>query len=217
MKRWIAALATVIVLCATGQANAAIQYVLGDVDDGLYDGVGSIDDVYFDPDWYDSVSGVTGWPRCDFDIWEANRERPFTFLFELDETEQVVAAELTLRIRAVDHAYESDRVYLESLDYNHSFVDLGWTPLTTGGEPWTYSGAEFVTRTLDLSDFLGDNLLPLLQDGQLNVMLQDDCVIDYATLTLDVAPIPEPSTLIIWSLLGSLGIGFGWWRRRKAA
>jgi hypothetical protein len=29
--------------------------------------------------------------------------------------------------------------------------------------------------------------------------------------------VPEPSTLIIWSLLGSLGISIGWWRRRKAA
>ena len=31
------------------------------------------------------------------------------------------------------------------------------------------------------------------------------------------ASIPEPSTLIIWSLLGGLGIAFGYWRRRKAA
>jgi len=29
--------------------------------------------------------------------------------------------------------------------------------------------------------------------------------------------IPEPSTLIIWSLLASLGIGLAWWRRRRAA
>jgi hypothetical protein len=29
--------------------------------------------------------------------------------------------------------------------------------------------------------------------------------------------IPEPTTFIIWSLLGTLAIGVGWWRRRKAA
>ena len=28
--------------------------------------------------------------------------------------------------------------------------------------------------------------------------------------------IPEPTTLVIWSLLGTLGIVVGWWRRRKA-
>jgi probable HAF family extracellular repeat protein len=28
-------------------------------------------------------------------------------------------------------------------------------------------------------------------------------------------PVPEPSTLIIWSLLGALGIGVGWWRRKR--
>ena len=29
--------------------------------------------------------------------------------------------------------------------------------------------------------------------------------------------IPEPTSLIIWSLLGALGITIGWWRRRRAA
>lgn len=29
--------------------------------------------------------------------------------------------------------------------------------------------------------------------------------------------VPEPSTLIIWSLLGGLGLGVGWWRRKRAA
>ena len=29
--------------------------------------------------------------------------------------------------------------------------------------------------------------------------------------------IPEPSTFIIWSLLGALGITVGWWRRKRAA
>ena len=32
-----------------------------------------------------------------------------------------------------------------------------------------------------------------------------------------ISTIPEPNTLVIWSLLGTLAIGLGWWRRRKAA
>jgi hypothetical protein len=30
------------------------------------------------------------------------------------------------------------------------------------------------------------------------------------------AVIPEPSTFIIWSLLGALGVTVGWWRGRRA-
>jgi hypothetical protein len=29
--------------------------------------------------------------------------------------------------------------------------------------------------------------------------------------------VPEPTTIIIWSLLGALAVTLGWWRRRKAA
>ncbi len=40
-----------------------------------------------------------------------------------------------------------------------------------------------------------------------------------ATGPLEVSgsSVPEPTALIVWSLLGSLGIALGWWRRRKAA
>jgi hypothetical protein len=31
------------------------------------------------------------------------------------------------------------------------------------------------------------------------------------------SPVPEASTLIIWSLLGTLTIGVGWWRRGRTA
>jgi hypothetical protein len=36
-----------------------------------------------------------------------------------------------------------------------------------------------------------------------------------ATLSFG-AEVPEPASLIIWSLLGGLGIGIGWWRRKAA-
>jgi len=28
--------------------------------------------------------------------------------------------------------------------------------------------------------------------------------------------IPEPSTVVIWSVLGAVAVGFGWWRRRRS-
>lgn len=32
----------------------------------------------------------------------------------------------------------------------------------------------------------------------------------------DLSTVPEPATIIVWSLLGTMAIGFGWWRLRKA-
>ncbi|MGO9109779.1 MAG: hypothetical protein ACLP9L_11145 [Thermoguttaceae bacterium] len=34
---------------------------------------------------------------------------------------------------------------------------------------------------------------------------------------LTTQAVPEPSTFIVWSLLGTLALGLGWWRKRKAA
>ena len=31
------------------------------------------------------------------------------------------------------------------------------------------------------------------------------------------SPVPEPCTLIVWSLLGASGVGIGWWRRKRKA
>jgi hypothetical protein len=45
----------------------------------------------------------------------------------------------------------------------------------------------------------------------------DFVAFDYFQLNGEVGVIPEPSTLIVWSLLGALGIGLAWWRRRRAA
>jgi hypothetical protein len=39
----------------------------------------------------------------------------------------------------------------------------------------------------------------------------------YVYTVTEPSSVPEPSTLIIWSLLGGLGISMGWWRRKRAA
>lgn len=40
----------------------------------------------------------------------------------------------------------------------------------------------------------------------------------YAPVPVEAgAAVPEPTTIIVWSLLGSLAIGLGWWRKRRAA
>jgi len=36
-------------------------------------------------------------------------------------------------------------------------------------------------------------------------------------LVRDVGTVPEPTTLLVWSLLGASGIGLGWWKRKRQA
>ena len=36
----------------------------------------------------------------------------------------------------------------------------------------------------------------------------------FISMAVSESPIPEPATLVIWSLLSALVVGFGWWRRR---
>ncbi|HUT92486.1 MAG TPA: PEP-CTERM sorting domain-containing protein [Thermoguttaceae bacterium] len=55
------------------------------------------------------------------------------------------------------------------------------------------------------------NWIPLVMEG-LTVF---DWGIDNFSVTVN--PVPEPSTLIVWSLLATLGITVGWWRRKRAA
>ena len=35
-------------------------------------------------------------------------------------------------------------------------------------------------------------------------------------IPLGIGEVPEPGTLVIWSLLGAIGLGVTWWRRRRA-
>jgi hypothetical protein len=46
-----------------------------------------------------------------------------------------------------------------------------------------------------------------------NTDLIDQLVHDY--YYGETEQVPEPSTFIVWSLLGGLGMTFGWWRRRR--
>jgi hypothetical protein len=39
---------------------------------------------------------------------------------------------------------------------------------------------------------------------------------DNTRLVAQFSQVPEPSTLIVWSLVGALAVTLGWWRRRKA-
>ncbi len=55
------------------------------------------------------------------------------------------------------------------------------------------------------------------EEGVLQVFVGDAQGVDgFLYVIPEPSSIPEPSTLIIWSLLGALGIAVGWYRKRKS-
>ena len=137
----------------------------------------------------------------------ANQDIPFTFLFPLGPGEEVTGATLEIGIRAVPAA---------SNEWLCIFPDDGtvlWTreSPTWGGDHYTvYRFADELgwsaplsgvgVFVADLANIDGDNRLPWLQDGELNVMITDDFGVDYAKLTIEVTP--EPATLSLLAIGG---------------
>lgn len=189
-----------LVLAASSAQMAAAypetrEYIVGDIDNFVYNGPGSADDVYVDPNWLAYV-GTLGSPENgiqDFDQLVGNHRLPFTFLFDLHEGERVVGGTLTLAFRQTASQIDSDGITfteLPSLGWFH-FTELGWLPIT-------YTGTSL--RSLDLSNVLGTDVLYLMQDGRLNVLVEDDTAIDYARLTVQVTP--EPASLALLAVGG---------------
>jgi len=95
--------------------------------------------------------------------------------------------------------------------------DGDWRWVT--GEPWGYThwvaGAPGVHPEHDylLFKYSGDTLEPTWYDwwGNLGHWTPRGYLVEYNQA------IPEPASLIVWLLLGALGVGVGWSRRRKGA
>ena len=77
------------------------------------------------------------------------------------------------------------------VEHVYEFVQLGWLPIPNTGT---------TIRSVDLANIAGDNRLPFLQGGQLDIHITDDTAVDYATLTIEV--IPEPATLSLLAIGG---------------
>ena len=174
------------------------QYTLGDTDDFVYEGTGSVDDVYVNPDLVSYLSGAWSEPQHDFDVYQADHVVPFSFTFPLAAGEQVTAAWLTMGLRYVIGTIDSDKLWLYTMPDNqlwdYRYDDLGWLPIPS---------SPTVERTVDLANVLGDDHLDLLQDRMFDAFLQDDCAVDYAILTIEV--IPGPASMALLGL-GSLAL-----------
>lgn len=191
---------TVLVACAM-QVDAypvTREYLLGDMDDFVYDGLGSVDDVYVDPDWLAYVESL-GSPENGihgFDRLVGNHRLPFTFLFNLEGHEQVVAGTLTVALRTTASQTDTDGITFDGLGRWLHFVELGWLPITD---------TDMDLRSIDFVDTLGDDLLYLLQNGYLNVLVEDDVAISYAVLSVQVTPEPGTVSLLTFGALAVIG------------
>jgi len=181
-------------------------YLLGDKDGIHYDGAGSVDDVYVDPG-LKAYADLGVAPAIHFDIVDDNSDIPFTFLFPLDLSESITGATLTLGLRAADSLVTNDWLVIHPDDGTmhwtygathwagdhytvYRYDELGWSVPDTG----------VTVFTADLANIDGDNRLPWLQKGYLNIHITDDTAVDYAELTITVTP--EPATLSLLALGG---------------
>ena len=189
----------IVLLAFTGQAFGAmtLTYTLGDVDGIEYNGAGSVEDVYVDQDLVNVLGEEwPGVPLNPFDVVEYDVLTPFTFVFPAPAPGLLLGAQLEMGIRMVRWDIETDGMHFYNADATerwgpYVFEDLGWLPVSEN---------VVETRTLDLGNVLGDNVLHLLAEGQLNARIQDDVATDYARLTIQI--IPEPATLSLLALGG---------------
>ena len=121
-------------------------------------------------------TAAAGSPLDNFGIVTNGHWVPFTFNFNLSSNEQIVAATLSLSMLAATNNDTNDVLYLDSLTNAFLFSNLGWLPLAT-------VSTNPSVHVLDLNGQLG-----LLANGQLNVAVQNDAGVDWATLELKVAP-----------------------------
>jgi len=85
----------------------------------------------------------------------------------------------------------------------------------TAGSEWVgpYPGYATIYPSID-SD--GVEWWPFLEFREWSFFEYSDWMV-YQGITMDIAIVPEPASIVVWSLLGALGVLAGWHRRRRAA
>ena len=183
------------------------EYSVGD-----YDGYENLatdgDNVFVDPAWRTQVASIENESIGGFDRrTQADRSVPFTFAFDAPTSGQsIIAATLTMAVSAIGSGASNDRIWLETAGNSIGFAELGTLP--------HFGNSDIVTLEFLASG--GDTSLSFLQDGKLNVLVNDDHAVDWANLQLTFAPntgsllaemnmmavaVPEPALVGIASCL----------------
>ena len=161
------------------------EYWLGAIN-SFSNNVAPGESVPVDAAWQSAIAGAAAGAVVNgFDVVANNQWVPFTFNYSLSVTDRIVAATLSLSMKAASSAAADDLLYLDSTNSPLTFASLGWIPISTTTNP--------TVKVLDLSSHLG-----LLADGKLNVALKNDVGVDWAMLELQVAPVLSGGTNILY-------------------
>jgi autotransporter-associated beta strand protein len=140
-----------------------------------------------------SLGGATA-TVVGFDNAAANARRAATIAYSLTPGEKVVAATLTMTLKAVANLTASDSFFLNSPGMEFDYDMMGQLP---------WSAGETRTLSLDLSDIWGPLLGPLQNDalnaGKLNLSWIGNMNVDFAQLNLGTTGLGAANATRIWN------------------
>ena len=165
------------------------DYLIGDIDQYVNDGSGSVDDVFIDPNWQAAITSTSSLPITGLDDLSGNQNVAFTFQHTLDAGEQVVHGFIALALRqSAGQLVDNDFIRLFDFDSSHrfNFDDLGWDAQINPTD--TFVGV------IDMGGFLDE-----MQSGSVNFQMNDDTGLDWAIYTVTVAtPKSDPSSTSVF-------------------
>jgi hypothetical protein len=152
------------------------DYLVGDIDQYVHDGAGSVDNAFVDPAWSTYVQGTNGLPVTKFDDLAGSKNVAFTIQNQLSTGEQVIHGFLALGMRQAGGSVNDDYIRLFDADPANrlELSALGWASQINASN--TFVGV------LDLGTHLDK-----LQTGSVNVQISDNTGVDWAIYTVAVA------------------------------
>ncbi|MEX0612252.1 MAG: hypothetical protein WD738_04915 [Pirellulales bacterium] len=153
------------------------DYLLGDIDNFVHDGAGSVDNAFVDPAWAASIMRNSLAPIVGFDAGAGSQNVAFTIQHQLDPNERVLHAFLAMSLKQNATGSSADD-FLQLFDMHpasqFTFSQLGWAAQVNATTPFV--------GVIDLGAYVD-----LLQTGSANVLVSNDCGIDWAMYVATVA------------------------------
>lgn len=152
------------------------DYLIGDVDNYVYDGASSVDNVSISPAWASYVQSTSVAPITGFDDLAGNKNVAFTFQHQIDSGERVIHGFMALGLKKSGSIVDNDyiRLFDDNPAHRFDFSALGWSSQINANN--TFVGV------LDLGSYLDQ-----LQAGATNVQVSEDTGVDWAIYTVAVA------------------------------